>query len=82
LEKQEVQSLLPQREQVVILAASFTFFPHWLHFGTSPPPFPFLPPKKGLAGPPGFEPGLQAPQACVLSRLDHGPSLSLPAEGY
>jgi hypothetical protein len=41
-----VQSLLPQREQVVILAASFTFFPHWLHFGTSPPPFPFLPPKK------------------------------------
>ncbi len=28
-----------------------------------------------MAGPSGFEPEPQAPQACVLSRLDYGPDL-------
>jgi hypothetical protein len=37
--------------------------------------------KTDVAGPPGFEPGLQAPQACVLSRLDHGPSPPLSPGG-
>ncbi|TDA31660.1 MAG: hypothetical protein DSO03_04425 [Hadesarchaea archaeon] len=37
LEKQEVQSLLPQLEQVIIFEASFTFFPHWTHFGILSP---------------------------------------------
>jgi len=35
LEKQEVHSLFPQLEQVVIFEASFTFFPHCTHLGTA-----------------------------------------------
>ncbi len=60
--------------------------PRWC---SSPRPLPFpggkLPPRASppwwMAGPSGFEPELQAPQACVLSRLDHGPSLLLPGGG-